>query len=94
MLGQRYVDLVEQKAPHAPIATLREVLDRHAEYGDSTVAGALESLLQFSVIKRGTLTTLCQRFGGTPNIDTGASTRIPDVDVERRSLSFYDEVAA
>jgi transposase len=92
--GGRYVDLVEQKAPHAPLAILREVLERHEEYGPSTVISALESLLEFSIIKRGMLTTLCQRFGGTPNIDTRKSTRIPDVDVERRSLSFYDEVAA
>jgi hypothetical protein len=93
-IGVRYVELVERKAPHAPIAFLREVLERHDEYGSSTVSGALESLLQFSVIKRGTLSTLCQRFGGTPKILIGTSANVPHVEVERRSLSVYDEVAA
>jgi transposase len=93
-IGRRYVDLVEQKAPHAPLAILGEVLERHDEFGESTVAGALASLLQFSIIKRGTLTTLCQRFGGTPKIATGTRMQIPQVEVQRRSLSFYDEAAA
>lgn len=93
-IGKNYVDLVEQKAPHAPLAILREVLERHGEYGDATVTGAIASLLQFWIVKRGTLTTLCQKFGGTPTIDVGKSMRIPDVKVERRELSFYDEVAA
>jgi hypothetical protein len=70
------------------------VLERHDEFGESTVAGALASLLQFSIIKRGTLTTLCQRFGGTPKIATGTIMQIPQVEVQRRSLSFYDEAAA
>jgi hypothetical protein len=93
-IGSQYVELVEKKAPHAPLAILREVLDRHEEYGSLTVCGALASLVQFSIVKRGMLSTLCQRFGGTPKVVDAAHCAFPHIDVERRSLAVYDEVAA
>ena len=92
--GRRYVAAVEHKAPHAPLALLREVLERADEYGVETVSAALESLLQFTIVKRGTLSSLCHRFGGTPRIVTPALTTFPHVDVEQRPLSVYDGAAA
>jgi hypothetical protein len=71
-IGSQYVELVEKKAPHAPLA----------------------SLVQFSIVKRGMLSTLCQRFGGTPKVVVAAHCAFPHIDVERRSLAVYDEVAA
>jgi len=92
--GRRYVEAVERHAPHAPLALLREVLARHDEYGVNVVSLALESLLQFSVVKRGILTNLCHRFGGTPNIAAPISRPLPHIEVEQRSLAVYDEAAA
>ncbi len=92
--GRRYVAAVENKAPHAPLALLREVLERVDEYGVATVTAALESLLQFSIIKRGTLSSLCHCFGGTPHVLTPQRISIPNVDVEQRPLSVYDGAAA
>ena len=92
--GRRYVDEVERKAPHAPLALLREVLARNEEYDTAVVAAAIESLVQFSLVKPGTLSALCYRFGGTPRIKTSGSTSPPHVDVEQRQLAAYDEVMA
>jgi hypothetical protein len=92
--GRRYVEAVERKAPHAPLAFLREVIQRTDEYGVATVRAAIESLMQFSVVKRGTLSTLCYRFGGTPRVVTPGMRSLPHVDVEQRSLSVYDGAAA
>jgi len=92
--GRRYVEEVERKAPHAPLALLREVLARNEEYGTAVVAAAIQSLVQFSIVKRGTLSTLCHRFGGTPAIQTSGSTLPPHVDVEQRQLAAYDEAVA
>jgi len=94
-VGRRYVEAIEHKAPHAPLALLREVLERHDEYGAAVVNGSIESLLQFAVVKRGTLTTLCHRFGGTPRVALPAmASSLPHVDVEQRSLASYDVAAA
>ncbi len=92
--GRRYVEEVERRAPHAPIALLREVLARNEEYDRAVVAAAIESLVQFSIVKRGTLSTLCHRFGGLPKVQTPGATSLPHVDVEQRRLSVYDEVVA
>jgi transposase len=92
--GRRYVKAVERKAPHAPLAFLREVIQRTDEYGVATVSAAIESLMQFSVVKRGTLSTLCDRFGGTPGVVTPGMRSLPHVDVEQRSLAVYDGAAA
>lgn len=91
--GRRYVDAIESKAPHAPLVLLREVLERADEYGESVVTAAVESLLHFSIVKRGMLSTLCHRFGGTPRVPT-AAIALPHVDVEQRSLAVYDGAAA
>ncbi len=94
-VGRRYVEAIEHKAPHAPLALLREVLERHDEYGAAIVNGSIESLLQFAVVKRGTLTTLCHRFGGTPRVALPAmASSLPHVDVELRSLASYDVAVA
>jgi len=93
--GRRYVAAVEAKAPHAPLALLREVLERDAEFHHDVVAGAIESLLAFDVVKRGVLSTLCHRFGGTPRITAEpAASVLPHIEVEQRSLAVYDEFAA
>jgi transposase len=92
--GRRYVAAVEARAPHAPLALLREVLERYDEYGETAVSVAIESLLHFSIVKRGTLSTLCYRFGGTPQLGVAQTSSLPFVEVERRSLSAYDVVAA
>ena len=92
--GRRYVAAVEGRAPHAPLALLREVLERYDEYGEAAVAIAIESQLHFSVVKRGTLSRLCHRFGGTPRIDVPPAASLPLVDVECRPLTAYDVVAA
>jgi transposase len=93
-VGQRYVAEIERRAPHAPLAVLREVIERDAEYGEAVVRVALESLLRFGIVKRGILSLLCQRSGVTPRVALQSTTTLPQVDVERRSLSVYDEVAA
>ena len=94
-VGRRYVEAIELKAPHAPLALLREVLERHDEYVAIIVTGSIESLLQFAVVKRGTLTPLCHRFGGTPRVALPMMTSpLPHVDVEQRSLASYDVAAA
>lgn len=91
--GRRYVEAVESKAPHAPLVLLREVLERVDDYGTCVVTAAVESLLQFSIVKRGMLSTLCHRFGGTPRV-AAAAAALPHIDVEQRSLAVYDGAAA
>jgi hypothetical protein len=81
-LGRRYVEAVERRAPHAPLAILREVCEREAEFGQPIVAAAIESLLQFNVIKSGTLSRLCYRFGTVPALKMPAPKPLPDFDVE------------
>ena len=91
-LGQRYADLVEKRAPHAPLAVLREVLDRHDEFGRDVVAPIMQSLVDAGVAKRNLLSQLCYRRRRVPRLPRRAS-RIPLVTVEQRSLAAYDQVA-
>jgi len=93
-LGRRYVDEVERRAPHAPLAILREIIDRQAEFGKPIVAASLESLLQFKVIQRGKLSKLCYRFGTIPTLSLPPVQNFPDVEVEHRALCVYDEATA
>ncbi len=93
-LGRRYVAEVERRAPHAPLAVLREVLELETTFERPIVAASLESLLQFAVIKRGALSRLCYRFGPIPKTAQSVDMPIPQVDVEQRALSGYDESAA
>jgi transposase len=93
-VGRSYAEAIERTAPHAPLALLREVLERGGEYGDPLVSAALETLLSFTVVKRGMLSRLCERFGTVPVVAAMSLAAVPDVDVERRSLSAYDVVAA
>ena len=93
-LGRRYVDEIERRAPHAPLAILREVCEREADCGQPIVAAVIDSLLQFKVIKRGMLSRLCYRFGTLPMLNVTPLTRLPDVDVERRELADYDGASA
>ncbi|MGP6191584.1 MAG: IS21 family transposase [Vulcanimicrobiaceae bacterium] len=93
-IGRSYADAIERAAPHAPLALLREVLERAGEYGDPLVSAALETLLSFTILKRGMLSRLCERFGAVPVVDATNLVALPDIDVEHRSLSAYDEVAA
>jgi transposase len=92
-IGRTYVSIVEAKAPHAPLVILREVLEREAEFGLTIVTAALQTLLQFAIVKRGLLSTLCHRFG-SPRITAPTVGSLPHVEVESRQLSVYDEVAA
>jgi transposase len=93
-LGRRYVNEVERRAPHAPLAVLREVLEREVEFGAPIVAVGLQNLLDFKVIKRHALTRLCYRFGSVPRLDIPTVTQIPKIVVEQRSLSSYDRGVA
>lgn len=93
-LGRRYVLAVERRAPHAPLALLNEVLEREKEYGVALVGSALESLVQFGIVKRGALSRLCYRFGKAPQLQTTTTAALPHIEVEQRSLAVYDEVAA
>ena len=93
-LGERYVAAVEKRAPHAPLAILREVIERENEYEPSVVAAGMDSLLRFGIIKHGVLSTLCYRFGATPKLPKISVGQLPQIDVEQRSLSIYDEAAA
>jgi transposase len=92
-VGRRYVEAVEEKAPHAPLAMLREVLERHAEYGTVVVRGAIEKLLALTIVKRGQLSTLCYRSGITPTVSPPPTT-MPEIIVEERPLSIYDSATA
>jgi transposase len=91
--GRRYVQAVEEKAPHAPLAILREVLERHDEYGTDVVHAAIEKLLSFSIVKRGQLSALCYRSGITPKV-IQTPIVMPDVLIEQRPLSAYDQATA
>jgi len=91
--GRSYVLAVESKAPHAPLSILREVLDRESEFGPPVVMSALQTLLQFAIVKRGRLSALCYRFA-SPRVALPTRCPLPHVDVERRDLSVYDEAAA
>jgi transposase len=93
-LGERYVAAVEKRAPHAPLAILREVIERENEYEPSVVAAGMDSLLRFGIIKHGVLSTLCYRFGATPKLPKISVGQFPQIDVEQRSLAIYDEAAA
>jgi hypothetical protein len=93
-LGRSYVDLIEATAPHAPLALINEVLEREHEYGGELVAAVLESLVQYSIVKRGAVSKLCHRFGTSPRVDvTPLGSSIPHIEVERRPLSVYDGVS-
>jgi transposase len=92
-IGRAYVLSVESKAPHTPLALLREVLDRETEFGSSVVSAALQTLLQFAIVKRGRLSTLCYRFG-SPRLALPTRKALPHVEVEQRDLSVYDGAAA
>jgi transposase len=91
-LGRSYVALVEKRAPHAPLAVLREVLDRHDEFGRDVVAPILEQLVGAGIAKRHLLSQLCYRRRRIPRLSRRSS-RIPVIAVEQRSLSVYDQVA-
>ena len=91
-LGHCYAALVEKRAPHAPLAVLREVLDRHDEFGRDVVAPILQSFVNAGVAKRGLLSQLCYRRCPVPRLSR-RSTRIPAIAVEQRSLAVYDQVA-
>lgn len=91
-LGSRYVALVERRAPHAPLAVLREVLDRHDEFGREVVAAILQQLVDTGIAKRNLLTQQCYRRRCVPRL-VRRSGCIPTVDVEQRSLAVYDQAA-
>lgn len=93
-LGERYVAAVEKRAPHMPLAILREILERDNEYERSVVAAGMDSLLRLGLVKHGVLSTLCYRFGATPKLPPISFAQLPHVVVEQRSLAIYDEVAA
>jgi transposase len=93
-VGRSYADAIERVAPHAPLAIMREVLERSAEYGDPLVSAALETLLSLTIVKRGMLSRLCERFGAVPVVDAMSLAVLPNVDVERRPLSAYEGAAA
>jgi hypothetical protein len=76
------------------LAILREVCEREADFGRPIVAAVIESLLQFKVVKRGTLSRLCYRFGTVPTLNITPSENLPDVTIERRDLALYDRPAA
>jgi hypothetical protein len=73
---------------------LREVLEREAEFGRPIVAAIMETLLQFEVVRLGTLSRMCHRFAIVPNMKLPSGQLIPEIDVEKRELSIYDEAAA
>lgn len=91
-LGQSYVALVEKRAPHAPLAVLREVLERHDEFGREVVEAALQRLVNAGITKRHLLSQLCYRQRRIPRLPRRPG-HIPIVTVEQRSLACYDEAA-
>ncbi len=93
-LGRCYAAEIERRAPHAPLALLREVLERETEFGRPIVAAVIESLLQFGVVRLGTLSRLCHRFAVVPNcIMPSPHQRIAEIEVQKRELSVYDDEA-
>ena len=91
-VGRRYADFIEKRAPHAPLAILREVLDRHDEFGRDVVAPILQQLVGAGVVKRNLLTQLCYRRRRVPRLRQRAG-HIPAIVVEQRPLADYDRVA-
>jgi transposase len=91
-LGAQYAALVEKRAPHAPLAVLREVLDRHDDFGREIVEPILQQLVDIGVARRGLLSMICYRRRRIPRL-RHRSGEIPAVMVEQRSLTVYDQVA-
>jgi transposase len=92
-LGGRYVAAIEKRAPHAPLAILREVLEQENHYDRCAVAAVMDSLLGLGIVKHGVLSTLCRRLGATLKLRPISLADLPHIEVEQRSLSVYDEVA-
>jgi len=92
--GLRYAKEIESRAPHAPLAFLREVLDRLDDFGADIVEKSIVTLLKFSIIRRNELSQLCYRFGKIPDLKLPIRTTLPQVNIETRDLSGYDEVFA
>ncbi|MDQ2679568.1 MAG: IS21 family transposase [Candidatus Eremiobacteraeota bacterium] len=92
-LGRTYVNAVQKRAPHAPLAILREVLKSHAEFGTAIVAQAVQTALDHKVVKRETIARICYRFGKPPTIVLPTIQRLPHIEVEQRALSAYEEAA-
>jgi transposase len=97
--GTRLVQSPEHLPPrpqprHKRFAQLGDTISKRLGESGRRYVAAVDSLLQFSIVKRGTLSTLCHRFGGTPRIVTSASRAVAHVDVEQRALSVYDGVVA
>jgi transposase len=93
-VGRSYAEAIERSAPHAPLALLREVLERGNEYGDPLVCAALETLVSLSIVKRAMLSRLCERLGTMRVVDSASIGERPHVDIEQRSLAAYEVVAA
>ena len=56
-------------------------------------SNAATALLEFAIVKRGLLSTLCYHFG-SPRIIVPTVGSLPHVEVESRQRSVYDEAAA
>jgi hypothetical protein len=91
-LGRSYVALVEKRAPHAPLAVLREVLERHDEFGRDLVAAVLHQLVSAGIAKRHFLSQLCYRQRRVPRLPRRPGC-VPVIAVEQRPLAVYDQVA-
>jgi hypothetical protein len=74
------------------LAVLREVLERHDEFGRDVVAPILQRLVDVGVAKRNLLSQLCYRQRRVPRLPKRLA-HIPAIIVEQRPLAVYDQVA-
>jgi transposase len=93
-LGERYVAAVEAHAPHTPLALLREVIASVEKFPEVIVRRSIETLLEFGVVKRGKLESLCYRYGAQEVVQRAPLPLAAFAEVEQRTLRSYDEVYA
>jgi hypothetical protein len=93
-LGERYVATVGSHAPHAPLALLREVIATVEQFPEVIVRRSIETLLEFGVVKRGKLESLCYRYGAQEVVERAPLPLAAFAEVEQRTLRSYDEVYA
>jgi hypothetical protein len=73
---------------------LREVIASIEQFPEIIVRRSIETLLEFGVVKRGKLESLCYRYGAQEVVERAPLPLAAFAEVEQRALRSYDEVYA